>query len=40
LEGLVGVVDGLEQEALLGVSGDDGGTFLAALEQAITIIEA
>ena len=34
------MIHGLEQDALLGVARDNGRTFFAALEQAVTVIEA
>jgi hypothetical protein len=34
------VIHGLDQDALLGVTRDDGGPFFAALEQAFAMIEA
>ena len=33
------VLHGLDQDALLGIAGDDGGTFFAALEQAVAMIQ-
>ena len=39
-QGLMAVLHGQDEEALLRVTGDDGRTFFAALEQAVTVIEA
>ena len=36
----MGVIHGLDQEALPGVARDDGGAFFAALEQTVAVIEA